>query len=244
MCGLHLNELPLRHLIEPLDGPTKSDTGFSGPLGKALGTVTELPINKKFKRLNNGSDLIELPEEVVKDLSADQRYGYEICAAIRSGIMPERLANLEIGPVNHSRWNTTPNRFSRFYVSKHGLKGNEAKNLKLIVEYIVGVYYPVWFSYKVKNHWLQGAQICFDQLQLTLKQDKKVVSLVYQYMESSAWWAHPEMLLQTLLCSREPVDRKFAIEKIMGLCDQVEGREADKVRTRHKVTLNSRPLNS
>ena len=30
ICGLHLNELPLRHLIADLDGPTSSDTGFSG----------------------------------------------------------------------------------------------------------------------------------------------------------------------------------------------------------------------
>ena len=50
VCGLHLNELPLRHLIEQLDGPTKSDTGFSGPLGKALGMVTELPIDDKFNK--------------------------------------------------------------------------------------------------------------------------------------------------------------------------------------------------
>ena len=104
-CGLHLYELPLCHLIEQLAGPTKRDTRFHGPLGKALGTVTELPIDKKLKKktLNNGSDLIEPPDEVVKDISADRRYGYEICAAINSGIMPDELANLEIGPVNYFR---------------------------------------------------------------------------------------------------------------------------------------------
>ena len=82
MCGLHLIELPLRHLIALLDGPTKSDTGFQGPCGKVLSSVTELPVNVKFKELNNGSDLIELPDEVLKDLSADQKYGYEISVVI------------------------------------------------------------------------------------------------------------------------------------------------------------------
>ena len=236
MCGLHLIELPLRHLIALLDGPTKSDTGFQGPCGKVLSSVTELPINVKFKELNNGSDLIELPDEVVKDLSADQKYGYEICVAIKSGIVPDRLANLEIGPVNHSRWNTTASRFCRLYVSKHGFKGNVAKNLKLIVEYIVGVYYPIWFSYKVKNHWINGAHICLKQLQLTLKQNKKVITTVFPYMESSAWWANPEMLLQTLLCSNDPVDRK-----IMELrARAVEDMEENKVRTRYKVSLNNK----
>ena len=77
--------ISLSHLIALLDGPTKSDTGFQGPCGKVLSSVTELPINVKFKELKNGSDLIELPDEVVKDLSADQKYGYEICVVVKSG---------------------------------------------------------------------------------------------------------------------------------------------------------------
>ena len=124
------------------------------------------------------------------------------------------------------------------YVSKHGFKGNVAKNLKLIVEYIVGVYYPIWFDYKVKNHWINGAQICLRQLQLTLKQDKKGSTTVFPYMESSAWWANPEMLLQTLLCSSDAGERKFAVEHIIEL--RARGTEEDKVRTRHKVSLNSK----
>ena len=70
--------------------------------------------------------------------------------AIRAGVVSVNLANMEIGPVNHSRWLTTGNRFMRLYVSKHGFKGKNLKNLKLIVEFIV-VYYPMWFEAKVKH---------------------------------------------------------------------------------------------
>ena len=156
VCGLHLNELPLRHLITGLDGRTCSDTGFTGPLGKALDDVTDLPIKKNFKKVTCGSELISLSTEVVNDLSSDQKYGYEIVSAIRAGSLSPRLADLDIGPVNHSRWLTTANRFLRMWVSQHKFKGKEAKNLKLIVEYIVGVYYPTWFNYKVRNHWIEG----------------------------------------------------------------------------------------
>ena len=45
ICMLHTNELPLRHLIQLIDGKTTSDTGFSGPLGKILAKVLTLPIN-------------------------------------------------------------------------------------------------------------------------------------------------------------------------------------------------------
>ena len=246
VCGLHLVELPLRHLIIELDGPTKSDTGFQGPLGKALDTVTNLPINKRFKALNNGNDMIELPDEIVKDLSTDQRYGYEICVAIRNGEVPDRLANLEIGPVNHARWNTTANRFCRMYVSNHGFRGNVAKNLKRIVEYIVGVYYPIWFSYKVRNHWLNGPEICYEQLHLTLSQEPVVRDIVLPHTQSSAWWANSEMLLQALLCSTDEGDRKFAVEKVKQIrvdaakTDNQEGTKA--VRTRHKVRLNTEAM--
>ena len=60
VCGLHLNELPLRHLIIKVDGPTKSDNSFSGPLRRALKTVTELPIKKNFAKISVGLDLINL----------------------------------------------------------------------------------------------------------------------------------------------------------------------------------------
>ena len=149
--------------------------------------MTDLRVKKNFKKIEVGKDLIDLTDEVRKDLSTDQKYGYEMVKAIRSGLLSDRLANTNIGPVNHSRWLTTANRFLRMWVSRNGFKGKEAMNLQLIVKHIVGVYYPTWFSYKVRNHWIQGANICLEQLQLTLKQNKKVIDLVYPYQESSSW---------------------------------------------------------
>ena len=162
-------------------------------------------------------------------------------AAIRSGHVTDRLANLDIGPVNHSRWLTTANRFLRLWVSHHGFAGKEAEHLRLICEYIIGVYYPTWFSYKIHNHWIEGARICLQQLHLTLKQDEQVAKTVLPYLESSAWWAHPEMLLQTLLCSEEREDRRFAVQKIMDVREQAHGSSEDQkqhIRTRCKVHLN------
>jgi hypothetical protein len=36
-CMLHLNELPLRHLIKQLDGETISGNKLAGPIGQLLG---------------------------------------------------------------------------------------------------------------------------------------------------------------------------------------------------------------
>ena len=68
-----------------------------------MNEVTELDIDATFKSVTVGDDLIDLRPEIVKDLSPDQYYGYQMVKAIRSGILSEDLAMLEIGPVNHAR---------------------------------------------------------------------------------------------------------------------------------------------
>lgn len=81
-----------------------------------------------------------LPEEVVRDLNTDQSYAYHIAQAIRSREVPQSLALMESEPVSHSRWLTTALCFCRIWISKYELKGQVLKNLKLIVNYIIGVY--------------------------------------------------------------------------------------------------------
>ena len=60
VCFLHTNELPLRHLVAETDGPTTSDRTFSGPLGKALGSATDLDPNPRFPKISIGPGLIKL----------------------------------------------------------------------------------------------------------------------------------------------------------------------------------------
>ena len=109
ICMLHLNELPLRHLIIKLDGPTSSNNTFSGVLGKAIQNVEYMGYNPNFKAINIGPGLPDLPEAVVDDLSTDQQYGYNIVNAIREGKVPGELLMLAIGKVSHARWLTTAN---------------------------------------------------------------------------------------------------------------------------------------
>ena len=175
-------------------------------------------------------------------MSTDQLYGYNMVAAVRAGSASDQLANLEPGPVNHSRWLTTANRFLRLWISDHGFTGEEANNLKLICNYIVSVYYPMWFYYKMHNDWLEGPRACLEQLRLTLQQPMTTISLVFPHLESSAWWCHPEQLLQTLLCSEDTSDRVFAIKKVLKTRTTDAGQppkgHLPRVRTRRKVTLN------
>ena len=104
ICNLHCNELPLRHLIVALDGPTSSKEGFTGPVCSLLSKVGEMPFNPSFKALPGGEDLVVLSEEVVKKMSTDQKMCYQLVVAVKEGRLPPALQNMKCGTLNHARF--------------------------------------------------------------------------------------------------------------------------------------------
>ena len=215
ICMLHTNELPLRHLIQKLDGKTTSSNGFSGVVGKLLNCATLLPLAQAFPTITIGKRPIELNQDVIDDLSTDQLYGYKMILAIRSGNIPIDLIKMECGPVNHSRWLTTAKRLMRIWVSLHGLSGENFITLSRLVEYVVGVYYPMWFDIKVRWSFIEGPRHVLETLRLVKMQNQVTRDIVEKYVISGAWFSHSEAVLATLLCSSEVEERVFAVDRIL-----------------------------
>ena len=117
VCLLHINELPLRHLITKLNGATSGAISFTGPIGRLLPCCHNLAI-VDFKVIPNQQFPV-LEASVVKDLSTDQLYLYKICKAVIDGAVPEKLGSEKCGPLNHSRWLTTASRLLRLYISDY-----------------------------------------------------------------------------------------------------------------------------
>ena len=82
LCALHTNELPLRHLFEAVDGKTSGKESWTGPIGKLLAKVLELPLDPNFTVIESG-DLPDLSEDEIRDLSTDQKYLYRILKIIK-----------------------------------------------------------------------------------------------------------------------------------------------------------------
>jgi hypothetical protein len=76
ICQLHANELPLRHLVNHLDGPTSGPRAFSGPIGKGLLKCEQLPV-VCFDKIES-----DFPTVTSTDLSTDQQYLWDISKAI------------------------------------------------------------------------------------------------------------------------------------------------------------------
>ena len=85
ICALHKNELPLKHLMIELDGQTTSNNKFSGPVEKIVDKVAKFRVKDNIPKLNAKIELIELREDVIKSLSHDQKYLYDITCVIKSG---------------------------------------------------------------------------------------------------------------------------------------------------------------
>ena len=84
---LHLNELPLKHLFEFLDGMTSGPTSFKGPIGKAINEDLRLLPIPNFQPLNGC--VYKLPDIIISELSTNQYFLYHIYMTVQHG--PEYL---------------------------------------------------------------------------------------------------------------------------------------------------------
>jgi len=131
-CLLHANELPLRHLLQSLDGTTTGPHGFFGSTGKRLVTCSEQPVSS-FEPAQLTEQLSNVDP---KELSTDQRYLLEMCNSISKGECSVYLAMRNTGCLNHSRWLMTGNRILRLFVSDK----EPSENVKTLVTFIIRVY--------------------------------------------------------------------------------------------------------
>ena len=175
VCSAHTNELPLRHLIEKLDGKTCSKDGFTGPIGKLLGKVMEMELDNNFKAMPGGEDLYPLPEDIMNSLSTDACVSYKYVQAIKAGVLPTELAELKPGPIVHSRWLTTGEALLFMWTRKHGLVGKDKANLETLVSFCIKSYFKLYFDIKVMHHLIHGPYHVLTQLRILQTLPKQVM---------------------------------------------------------------------
>ena len=106
---------------------TSGANSFEGELGELIQDEVDLyEVNDKFEVLEIGNDLRDIPDDIVFDLSIEQKYMYKIVKMVTNGVLDKDVLIQVIGPVNHSRWLTTACRLCRLWVSKHSLRRKTA----------------------------------------------------------------------------------------------------------------------
>ena len=143
---------------------------------------------------------------------------------------------MKCGPINHTRWLTTANRTVKLWTSENGLEGEDLENLEMVVEWLVGCYYPMWFKIKINHHWLNGPYHVLHQLSLLRQQREVVQHFTVEAIQRGSWFAHSEMVLQSLLCSEEEGDKRFAVNKIIEIRKQETGKIQQEGELKKRIT--------
>ena len=154
--------------------------------------------------LSEGESLITIPEEVRTQMNTDAKLSYQLVQAITSGIMPRELTLMKTGKLNHSRWLTTGEGFLVLWTRKHGFMDNLLIRLEQIVNFLVKVYFRIFFEIKVKHSWVQGRYHILSELKFMQGQPIEVKDITMPYVRTGAWFAHSEALLLSMLASSDP----------------------------------------
>src|SRR6218665_3878915 len=93
-CWLHINELPFRRIVAKLDGPTSSDKGWCGTVGKLLSKVETLERKTEFEPIPLIEPLVDISENIASQLSTDSIVAWRYLHAILKGKLDPEVAAL------------------------------------------------------------------------------------------------------------------------------------------------------
>lgn len=211
-------QLHYRALFQALDGPSSSGGTYKGPAGKLIPKLKnkELEFNVNFEAIP-GTELgrlVELPNDVLCDLSRDQKLLYKLVKMVKTGVKVPNIEKFEIGGISQARWLTHSAAIILIYCSKHNLTEEAARNLKLIVTHITNCYAPMWFLFKkypllsdAPKHWFRLLLIC-------VASDPEVRDIVLKNITRNSYYFHSESILFCYVCSQDRDERIWAVEKI------------------------------
>ena len=155
VCLLHLIELPLREKFRKIDGVTSGPRTYQGEIGEKIQPDLRTLQIVKFEKIFGKVE--EIQDQVLQNLSSDQKYLYEVALSVQTGNFPIRLATRSPGTLNEARWLTKAIRILRLYVSTN----NPSFNLVKLVSFILNLYAPAWFKIKSNPRAVDGAKNFF-----------------------------------------------------------------------------------
>lgn len=214
ICLLHANELPLRKLMEVVDGKTTGPKTSEGQIAKMLQFDPQLKPIIEFAPVPGR--VSEIEESVMKDLSTDQLYLLRICLLIQRGFSASDnyisyLQTAQPGAISHARWLTKANRLLRLYACQE----RPSDNLLRIVRFILNFYAPIWFHIKSRPNCQEGAKNFFYIVSLYQKLDRADQIVVAPVLQNNNYFCHPENILLAAVSDSDENIRKFAFDKIL-----------------------------
>ena len=225
----------MRHLIQSRLAKTSGANSFEAPIGPLLQTVETLEWNEEFEPITVGEKIRHIPEDIVADLSQDQKYLWLAAESLRTGVILPELKRITPGPTCHARWGTTADRLLTVEMKKTNLSKDLRERVREVNTYIVSNYAVSWFDWKCEPDMKDAPKHVLKQIRLLRDLPDSTVKIVKPFIKS--WYAHPESLLISALCDDDKNLRDFAVDKILQLRDGDEFGKTNK-RIYKAPTLN------
>ena len=215
ICLLHCNELPLRHLIEHIDGKYLGPGAYAGPLMKEIVANRKAGYNLpvvQFQKIEGDVDT-DLPDYVSENLNNDCKQLREHCLAIQTGHVPESLQNKTPPDFHQARWLTTAINI----LWKYERTPRPTTSLKKLTKTIVKAYAPNYFHIKKFWHVKYGATNFFSisQRYQNCGLNKVELALVRKHLQISGYMAHPESILLSAVFDPDENVRHWAVKLIL-----------------------------
>ena len=114
---------------------------------------------------------------------------------------------------------------------------------KMIVSYVVQVYFSIFFDIKVKHSIVDGPYHILKLLRLFNQQPDKVRDATAKYIRSGSWFAHPEAIILTMLSNKDREEREFAVDRVMEIrAGSEKGDESVRPRKTPNINLETTTL--
>lgn len=209
ICLIHLLDLLMKAVLKQIGELTKGPSEYAGSIGRHLNTCHTLPIvSFKKVKLENMPDM-----SGTFKLTSDQKDLYEFSKAVDSGVFPEKLEILKLGPLSGARWFTTALRILRLYVSVK----NPSKNLEEIVRFIQIVYVPCLFWIKRYPSWIQGPRHLFRMLSFARNLRSDIFIAIRNKISNNSYFAHSENVLLSMIVDEDEIIRREGYQKIINI---------------------------
>ena len=152
---------------------------------------------------------IDMPDEIVKDLSTDQAQLLAYVNFISKGQKSNELG-WKLGKLCHSRWLTMATRVLCLYTKTV----NPSSDLIKLVTFILQVYCISWFDIKKNCHWQEGPSNLFKILKRVSRQPKDILMIALPVIQRNAYFAMPDNILSGMLYDKDIEIRDKAIKVI------------------------------
>ena len=149
-----------------------------------------------------------------KEFNHDTRYLLEMARAVESGQLEECWANSRAGVMTNARWQNTQSRVLRVYMST--VSPTEAQ--RRMTSFIIYVYVPTFLEVRQRNLLLEGPRHLLSMITRvkdTCTQDE--VDVLTPHIQFNGYCGQYEVVLASLLASKDKVERKLALDIIKPL---------------------------